>query len=171
MAQSNAERQRRYRKRLKSLAENGDKAVRKLNETYNAAAAEQRDEAMARIRARIAQSKDADFIRVMQDMIDRLPPPSYEWTLEDWCRIAEMLGKADEEETVREAEKAALRRLQKITPPETPRRPWSPFRHVVVPQNKTQILSGKLYRPTWQTMCEEDQPEPEPSQAPSPELA
>lgn len=156
MAQSNAERQRRYRKRLKSLAENGGNAVRKLNAAYNAAAAQQRDMALAQIRQKIARSKDEIFIRVMQDMIDRLPPPSYDWTLEDWCGIAALLGRADEAETVAEAEKLALRRLRALTPPKTPRRPWSPFRHVVVAKPKhTPDPAGHLYSPGREALDEE----------------
>jgi len=156
MAQSNAERQRRYRKRLKSLAENGGNAVRKLNEAYNAAAAHQRDMALAQIRQKIARSKDEFFIRAMQDMIDSLPPPSYDWTLEDWCAIAALLAKADEATTVAEAEKQALRRLQALKPPKTPRRPWSPFRHVVVAKPKNvPDPSGRLYSPSRESLREE----------------
>ena len=172
MAQSNAERQRRYRKRLKSLAENGGNAVRKLNTAYNAAAAEQRDMALAQIGQKIARSKDEIFIRTMQDMIDRLPPPSYDWTLEDWCGIAALLGRADEAETVAEAEKLALRRLRALAPPKTPRRPWSPFRHVVVAKPKnTPDPSGQLYSPGRESLDEEPATESAAPAIPTRELA
>jgi len=172
MVQSNAERQRRYRKRLKSLAENGGNAVRKLNETYNAAAAKQRDKALAQIRQKLARSKDETFVRDMQDMIDSMPPPSYDWTLEDWCTIAALLGKADEATTVAEAEKQARRRLQALKLPKTPRRPWSPFRHVVVakPRNAPDPL-GRLYGPARQTVREEKPTESGMPGTPTRELA
>lgn len=170
MAQSNAERQRRYRQRLKALAENGGNAITKLNETYNTAAAEQRDAALAEIRRKIARSKDQNFIAAMQDMVDRLPPPTYDWTLEDWCRIAALLGKADEAETVAEAEKEALRRLRKRYPPQKPHRPWAPFRHVAVPPKKdSQTFSGRLPRPSRATANGEDHEQSEPSRKPAAE--
>lgn len=154
------------------MAENGGNAVRKLNETYNAAAAQQRDEALARVRARIARSKDENFISAMQDMIDRLPPPSYDWTLEDWRRIAALLGKADEAETVREAEKEALRRLRALKPPMKQKRPWAPFRHVALPPKKTpQKFLGRPPRPSWAKVNGEDREQPEPPRTPTRELA
>lgn len=61
----------------------------------------------------------------MEDMIDRLPAPSYEWTLDDWCNIAQLLGQKDEEAYVSDEQEAALREI-----PEEPRRPWAPFRKV-----------------------------------------
>lgn len=171
MAQSNAERQRRYRQRLKALAADGSNAVRKLNDAYNAAAAEQRDEALAEIRHKIAESKDQNFVRAMQDMIDRLPPPSYRWTVDDWRRIARLLGKADEASTVAEAEQEALRRFRKLKPPMKLKRPWSPFRHVVVaPQKDTHKFSDRLYCPGREESRDKAHPAADVPAAPSPEL-
>jgi hypothetical protein len=156
MAQSNAERQRRYRQRLKAQAAEGSNAVRKLNEAYNAAAAEQRGEALARIRSRIAASKDENLIRALQDMIDALPPPTYDWTLEDWLGIAALLGKADEAATMAEAERQARRQFQARKPPKTPQRPWSPFRHVVVvPPKNNPKPPGRLYSPSRERLHDE----------------
>lgn len=125
MAKSGAERWKRYRRRHKLLAAGGSNAVRKLNEIYNTAAAEQRDSALKEVRRKIARSEDEEYALAMEDMIARLPPPSYEWTLDDWCRIAELLGQTDEAAQVSEAEQEALRQ-----PSQEPRRPWAPFRNV-----------------------------------------
>lgn len=81
MATSGAERQRRYRQRQKVLAASGSIAVCRLNDVYSAAAAEQRKSALQAIRRKIAQSRDEKFVLVMEDMVTRMPPPSYEWTL------------------------------------------------------------------------------------------
>lgn len=125
MATSSAERQKRYRQRLKALAANGSNAVHKLNEIYNSAAAEQRDNALREIRKKVARARDETLVLAVEEMITRLPPPSYEWTLEDWCRIAELLGQKDEQDYIAETQKLTLRKTRN-----EPRRPWAPFRNV-----------------------------------------
>lgn len=171
MTQSNAERQKRYRQRLKARAASGSNAVRKLNEVYNTAAAEQRDNALKEVRKRIARSKDENFVLAMEDMIARLPPPSYEWTLDDWCRIAQLLGQKDEEALVSEAEKEALRQLPKRQLPKKPRRPWAPFRYVSEAQKNTlRKVSGKPQRHPWTPFSEKGRGKSETSEASSREL-
>lgn len=171
MAISNAERQKRYRQRLKVLAVSGSNAVRKLNEVYNTAAAEQRDSALKEVRRKIARSKDEKFILAMEDMIARLPPPSYEWTIDDWCRIAQLLGQKDEAANVSEAEKEALRQLPKRQLPKKPRRPWAPFRYAsVAKKNTLRKVSGKPQHHPWAPFSEEGRGRSETSEASSREL-
>ena len=125
MALSNAERQARYRRRLKALATSGDTAVQKLNEAYSAAAVAQREAALRPIRIEMGQSTDRAFVRAMERMMAGLPPASYAWTLDDWCDVARQIGQKDEETSVLEAREAALRQMS-----EAPRRPWAPFSKV-----------------------------------------
>ena len=176
MVQSNAERQKRYRQRLKALAASGSSAVRKLNEVYNTAAAEQRDSALKEVRRKIARSKDEKFVLAMEDMIARLPAPSYEWTLDDWCVIAQLIGQKDEAALVSEAEKEALRhlpnhQLPKRQLPKKPRRPWAPFRYVSVAQKNTpRKVSGKPQHHPWPHFSEEGRGRSETPEASSDEL-
>ncbi len=125
MALSNAERQARYRRRLKALAASGDSAIQKLNEAYSTAAVAQRDAALRAIRMEMAQSTDRRFARALDRMMSSLPPASYGWTLEDWCEVACQIGRKDEEASILEARAAALRQMS-----EAPRRPWAPFSKV-----------------------------------------
>lgn len=176
MAISSAERQKRYRQRLKVLAASGSNAVRKLNEVYNTAAAEQRDNALKEVREKIARSNDENLILAMEDMIARLPPPSYEWTLDDWCHIAQLLGQKDEAALVSEAEKGALSQLPKRQPPKRqlpkkPRRPWAPFRYVSeAKKNTLRRISRKPRRHPWAPFSEEDRGRSETPEASSREL-
>jgi len=171
MVQSNAERQKRYRQRLRALAADGSNAVRRLNELYNSAAAEQRDKALKEVREKIARSNDENFILAMEDMIARLPPVSYEWTLDDWSTIARLLGHKDEAALISEAEREALGQLAKRQPPQRlrpkkPRPAWAPFRHVSVAQkNILRKISGKPLLQPWAPSGEEDRGKPETSEA------
>lgn len=110
MALSNAERQKRYRQRLKARATAGGDAVRRLNDAYSAAAAAQRDESFRAIMYQLAQSGDRSALQALKDIVGRLPPPSYDWTIEDWCGIASQLGASDEESLLREARDEAIRK-------------------------------------------------------------
>ena len=125
MALSNAERQARYRRRLKALATSGDSAIQKLNEAYSTAAVAERDDALRAIRMEMARSTDRNFVHAMDRMMAGLPPASYGWTLEDWCNVAGQIGQKDEESSISEARAAALRQMS-----EAPRRPWAPFSKV-----------------------------------------
>jgi len=125
MALSNAERQARYRRRLKALAASGDSAVRKLNEAYGAGAAAHRERALRAIKEKMAQSTDRNFVLAMKRMISSLPPPSYAWTVDDWCDVARQIGQKDEEASIFEAREEALRRMS-----ENPRGPWAPFKNI-----------------------------------------
>jgi len=125
MALSNAERQARYRQRLKALAASGDAAVEKLNEAYSAAAAARREKALREIREKMSRSADRSFVLAMKQMMSSLPPPTYAWTLDDWCAVARQIGQKDEEALIGEARNDAHRRLS-----EQPRVPWAPFSRV-----------------------------------------
>ena len=125
MALSNAERQARYRRRLKTLAASGDTAIQKLNEAYTAAAVTQRESALRAISMEMGQSADRNFVRAMERMMSGLPPAAYAWTLDDWCDIARQIGQKDEEASIFEAREEALRRTA-----ERPSRPWAPFSKV-----------------------------------------
>lgn len=125
MALSNAERQKRYRQRLRALAASGGYAVQRLNEAYSAAAVEQRERSLQAIKREMDQSTDQEFVLVIEDMISRLLPPSYEWTLDDWCNIAQQIGQKDEAASILEARKEALQQM-----PKKSRDPWAPFNKV-----------------------------------------
>jgi len=125
MALSNAERQARYRQRLKRRAAEGGVAIKKLNEAYAAAAAEERARILREIRTEIESSTDREFVRAMERMIAGLPPPSYAWTLDDWCDVARQVGQKDEQAALQEEREEALHPRR-----ERPRRPWAPFARV-----------------------------------------
>jgi len=125
MALSNAERQARYRQRLKSRADGGDFAVQKLNEAYGAAAAAQRERILQGIRTEMERSTDRNFVLAMERMMSGLPPPSYVWTLDDWCEVARQIGQKDEDALIVEARENALRQMS-----EKPQGPWAPFSRV-----------------------------------------
>ena len=107
----NEKRQMRYRQLVKSRTFGGGDAVRRLNQAYSTAAAEQRESSVRAIRKRMNQSTDRKFVLAMEDMISRLPPASYEWKVDDWCNIARQVGQLDEEAFLLEARKEALRQI------------------------------------------------------------
>jgi hypothetical protein len=107
----NEKRQMRYSQLLKTPVTGGGDAVRRLNQAYSTAAAEQRERSLRAIRDMMNQSKDRKFILAMEDMIAHLPPASYEWKTDDWCNIARQIAQLDEEAFLLEARKEALRRI------------------------------------------------------------
>jgi len=119
MALSNAERQKRYRRRLKARATAAGDAVRRLNDAYSAAAAAQRDQSFRAIMHQLAQSGNRAALQALKDIVGRLPPPSYDWTIEDWCGIASQLGASDEESLLREARDKAIRKASSNPAPES----------------------------------------------------
>ncbi len=105
----NEKRQMRYRQLLKPRTTGGGDAVRRLNEAYSTATAEQRERSLQAFKEIMNLSTDRKFVLAMEDMISRLPPASYEWKIDDWCNIARQIGQLDEEAFLREARKEALR--------------------------------------------------------------
>jgi hypothetical protein len=108
MALTNAERQRRYRRRLKARAATGGDAILRLNQAYSAAAAAQRAESFRKIADGLSQAGGQAALQALKEIVRRLPPPTYEWTIEDWCGIASQLGASDEESLLREVRDEAI---------------------------------------------------------------
>ncbi|MEN8195739.1 MAG: hypothetical protein ABFS30_04390, partial [Pseudomonadota bacterium] len=101
----NEKRQMRYRQLLKPRTNGDGDSVRRINEAYSTAAAEQRERSLQAIKNTMNQSTDRKFVLAMEDMIARLPPASYEWKTDDWCNIARQIAQLDEEAFILEARK------------------------------------------------------------------